>query len=151
MSFGAMTALREGWSRGIRKCFLHARRAVWTSDPTGEPFEIEVDDRRRVKGQPLRDEQTADDCDTEWTPQLGPGALSKCDWHSAEQGGEGRHHDRPETQQASLVDRLARAFAFEPLRLEGEVDHHDRVLLDDTDQENDADHRDHAQIVMQQH
>ena len=38
-----------------------------------------------------------------------------------------------------------------PLGLQREVDHHDRVLLDDADQQDDADHRDHAQIVMQQH
>ena len=37
------------------------------------------------------------------------------------------------------------------LGLQREVDHHDRVLLDDADQQDDADHRDHAQIVMQQH
>ena len=37
----------------------------------------------------------------------------------------------------------------QPLGLQREVDHHDRVLLDDADQQNDADDRDHAQIVMQ--
>ena len=31
---------------------------------------------------------------------------------------------------------------FLALRLEGEVDHHDRVLLHDADQQNDADQRD---------
>src|SRR5260370_41592236 len=101
-----MAALRKSRSGGIRKCFLHARRAVRTPDPAGEPFEIEVDDRRCAEGQPLRDGQAADDCDTEWTSQLGPGALSECDWHSAEQRGEGRHHLPSETPQAGLINRL---------------------------------------------
>src|SRR5437868_5557918 len=96
-SLGAMTALRKSRSVSIRKCVLHARRAVWPADPACKPFEVKVDDRRRVKGQPLRDEQTADDCDTERTPQLGPGALAEGDRHCAEQRSEGRHHDRPET------------------------------------------------------
>ncbi len=52
-------------------------------------------------------------------------------------------------KQAGLMDRLARALALDPLGLEGEVDHHDRVLLDDADQQDDADHRDDAEIVMQ--
>ncbi|CAF1788575.1 hypothetical protein NRS6108_04606 [Bacillus subtilis] len=32
------------------------------------------------------------------------------------------------------------------LRHQGEVDHHDRVLLDDADQQNQRDHRDHRQF-----
>src|SRR6516225_11498918 len=109
MSLGAMAAFRKSWSLSIRKCLLDARRAVRTADPAGEPFEIEIDDGRRVKRQPLGDEQAADDRDTERTPQFGPRTLPECDRHRAEQCGEGRHHDRPETQQASLVDRLLRA------------------------------------------
>jgi len=30
---------------------------------------------------------------------------------------------------------------------DGEVDHHDAVLLDDADQQNDADQRDQAEVV----
>ena len=57
----------------------------------------------------------------------------------AEHRGHGRHHDRPEAQQAGLIDRLARRLALVALGLEREVDHHDGVLLDDADQQNDAD------------
>jgi hypothetical protein len=35
-----------------------------------------------------------------------------------------------------------------PLGVQREVDHHDRVLLDDADQQDDADHRDDAQILL---
>src|SRR6516162_10648949 len=132
--FGAMTTLRQGGSRAPRESLLHTRRTVRTADPAREAFEIEVDDRRRVERQPLRDEQAADDRDAERPPKLRAGALSKRDRHRAEQRRKRRHHDRPEAQQASLVDRLPRALAFYALGLQGEVDHHDRVLLDDADQ-----------------
>ena len=47
------------------------------------------------------------------------------------------------------MDRLQRALALVALRLEREVDHHDRVLLDDADQQDDADDGDDAQIVTE--
>jgi len=62
---------------------------------------------------------------------------------------EGRHHDRPEAQQAGLVDRLERALALLALGLQREVDHHDGVLLDDADQQDDADQGDDAEIVVE--
>src|SRR5690606_20004497 len=37
-----------------------------------------------------------------------------------------------------------------PFGLQGEVDHHDRVLLDDADQQNDADDGDQSQVVTGQ-
>src|SRR5215471_619082 len=150
-SFGAMTALRKGRSRPIRKGFVRAGRTVRSTHPAREPFEIEVDDRCRVQRQPLRYEQPADDRDAERPAQLGAGTLAQRDRQRTEQRRECRYHDRPEAQQAGLVDRLQLALAFEPFRLQRKVEHHDRVLFDNADQQNDADHRNHAQIVMQQH
>src|SRR6266446_8032151 len=72
-SLGAMTALRQSRSRGIGEGLLHARRAIWATEPAGEAFEIEVDDRRRVECQPLREQQPADDRDAERPAQLGTG------------------------------------------------------------------------------
>jgi len=42
--------------------------------------------------------------------------------------GEGRHHDRPEAQQAGFVNGSLGILALGPLRLKREIDHHDRVL-----------------------
>src|ERR1700758_5396188 len=53
-SLGAMTTLRQRRARGIGEGLLHTRRAVWTAEPAGEAFEIEIDDWRRVQRQPLR-------------------------------------------------------------------------------------------------
>jgi hypothetical protein len=42
------------------------------------------------------------------------------------------------------------AFPFLALRLQGEIDHHDGVLLDDADQEDDADEGDDAEVVAEE-
>ena len=68
-----------------------------------------------------------------------------------EEGRQGGHDDRPEAQQRRLVDRLARALALLALGVEGEVDHHDGVLLHDADQQDDADDADHAQVLAGDH
>ena len=44
-----------------------------------------------------------------------------------------------------------RALPLLALRLQGEVDHHDGVLLDDADEQDDADQGDHAEVVAEQH
>ncbi len=64
----------------------------------------------------------------------------------AEQGRSRRHHDRPEPQQTRLVNRFFRTHPFIALRVEGEVDHHDCVLLHDADEEDDSNQRDEGKI-----
>ncbi len=62
----------------------------------------------------------------------------------------GGHQDGPETQQAGLEDRIARALAFIAFGGDRKIDHQDRVLLHDADQQDDSDDRDHAQIGVRQ-
>jgi hypothetical protein len=62
-----------------------------------------------------------------------------------------RHQDRAEAQQAGLIDRLPGRFSFVAFGVECKVDHHDRVLLHDADEENDADDRDDGEIVAGHH
>ena len=57
----------------------------------------------------------------------------------------GGHHDRTEAQKASLLDRLA-GIKPPPLRRKREVDHHDRVLFDDADEQQHADRRDDGEL-----
>ncbi len=54
-------------------------------------------------------------------------------------------------KQAGLADRLMGRQIALALGGDGEVDHHDAVLLDDADQQDDADQRDHRQVVMERH
>ena len=63
-----------------------------------------------------------------------------------EQRGHGGHHDGAEAQQAGLVNRVERRFAFLALGFERKVDHHDGVFLDDADQQDDADQGDDAEF-----
>ena len=48
------------------------------------------------------------------------------------------------------MNGLKRAFPLVAFGFERKIDHHDRVLLHDTDQQDDADQRDDAQIVPEQ-
>ncbi len=70
---------------------------------------------------------------------------------AAEQRGHGGHHDGTEAQQAGFVDGVGGVLAVLALGLQGEVHHHDAVLLHDADEQNDADDGDDAEILMEQH
>jgi hypothetical protein len=85
--------------------------------------------------------------DAEGMAQLRAGAGAEHQRQRAEQRGQRRHHDRAEAQQRRLEDRLARRLAALALGVERKVDHHDRVLLDDADEQHDADDADDAEIA----
>ena len=57
----------------------------------------------------------------------------------------------PEADDAGLVDGFLRAETALAFRFQGEIDHHDGVLLHDAHQENDADERDQRQVVAEEH
>ena len=62
------------------------------------------------------------------------------------QGGQRGHQDGPEPQHAGLMDGVTRRHALLALGNQREVDHHDRVLLHDADQQHDADDADDIQV-----
>ena len=103
-----------------------------------ESLEEEIDDRRRIEGQHLAEGETADNRQPQWTAKLRADAGSQHQRQRAEDRRDRRHQDRPEAQETGLIDRFARRQSLLALRVEREVDHHDRVLLDDADQEHDA-------------
>src|SRR3546814_6593749 len=78
---------------------------------------------------------------SDWSSDVCSSDLTEHQRHGGEHRRERRHQDRPEAQQRGLMDCGAWRQAFVTLRIEREVDHHDRVLLDDADQQNDADDR----------
>ena len=86
------------------------RRAPAPPAPSArrQPVEGEVDHRRGEQRQHLADDQAADDGDAERMAQLGAGAGAEHQRQRAEERRHRRHQDRPEAQQARLVDRLAR-------------------------------------------
>src|SRR5207248_4896919 len=77
-----------------------------TADRPAEAVEIEIDDRRRVERQHLRQQQPADDAVAERLAYLGAGAGPEHQRHAAQQRRHRRHQDGPEAQHAGAVDRL---------------------------------------------
>ena len=71
-------------------------------------FESEVDHRRGVEREHLRNNEPADDRDAERLTQLRADPVSQRQRQRAEQRGHRRHHDRAKPNHARLVDRLLR-------------------------------------------
>ena len=114
--------------------------------PVTQAVEVQIDHRRGVEGQQLAADQATDDGNAQRTAQLSIAADTEQQRQGAEQGRQAGHHDRPKTHDAGLQNRLARAHTEVTLGIQGEVDHQDGVLLDDADQQNDADQRDQRQL-----
>src|SRR5204863_7025890 len=97
-----------------------------------------VDHGGHVEGDELADEQAADDDEAQGAAAGAVGAEAEGDGQGAHQGGQGGHDDRAEAVHAGVVDGLLGALAFVDA-LEGEVNDHDAVLLDDAHQHEHAD------------
>jgi hypothetical protein len=104
-----------------------------------QPVEIEIDHRGGVKREKLADDESADDGKAERPADFRAGPGAEHQRQAPEQRRHGCHHDWPEAQQAGLIDRLCRCEALLALRDQCEINHHDGVLLDDTDQKDDGD------------
>ena len=129
----------EEFRVGLRGVEIFAANAI----------EEEIDDGGSEERENLRDDEAADDGDAERAAKLAAGATAEGEWDTAEQRGHGGHHDGTEAQQTGLVDRLFGLHALIPFGFESEVDHHDGILLDDTDEQNDADERDDGEIDVE--
>src|SRR5689334_1855658 len=80
-----------------------------------ETVEIEIDDRGRVKRQQLADDQSADNRNSKRMAQFGAFAEANRQRQRPEHRRHRRHHDRTETFEAGLIDRIARAEALAAL------------------------------------
>ena len=81
--------------------------------------------------------------------QFRAGAPAHRNGQRSEQGRHGGHHDGTEAQQASFPDRILRTRPARS-RLDGKIDHHDGVLLDDAHQQDDADDGDDGELDIKQ-
>ncbi len=134
-----------GWGGKLR-LFVAA-----AGDPEAEAVEVEVDDGGGVEGEGLAEDQSADDGDAEGAAEFGAGAGAEGEGEPAEEGGHGGHGDGAEAEDARFEDGVARGFVVGALGLEGEVDHHDGVFLDDADEQDDADEADDAELFVAEH
>ena len=107
------------WSRQAH-ALLRVRRRELRSAPTARRRDsrvparsnAEIDHRRGVERQHLAEHQAADDRDAQRPAQLRTHAGAHRQRHGAQQGRHRGHHDRPEAQQARLVNRLVRSLAL---------------------------------------
>ena len=118
---------------------------------TPEGFHVEVKDRGDVEGEELGDQQAAHHRHAQGPAGFGPGPKAQGDGQGAHQGRHGGHHDGPEADQGPGIDGLPGAFAFAALGLQGEVDHHDGVFLDDPHQHDHAHKGVDVQVHMKEH
>src|SRR6202165_1296008 len=137
---------------GHRRCVAGGRRLrLFSEQPGLQPVEIDVDNRRRIEGENLRQSEATADGVTERLANLRANARTDHHRHATEQRRHRGHQDRPEAQNAGLVDRFFGRQALAMFDLLGKIDQHDAVLLDDADQQYEADDRDHAQIDVNRH
>src|SRR6476661_10102881 len=107
----------------------------------------EIDYWSRVKGQDLRNDQTSHDSDAERLAQFAADTHSDGERQGTEHRGHRCHHDRPEPNETRLVDRFFGTESFVSLSVEREIDHHDRVLFHDADEQDNSDDRDEIQLI----
>ena len=115
-------------------------------EPRLEAVHVDVDDGRGEEREHLADDEATDDGDAEGAAKLGADAGAESERQSAEEGGHGSHQNGAEAQEAGFVNGVERRGFLFALELDGEIDHEDGVLLDDADQEDDADEGDHVQV-----
>lgn len=89
----------------------------------------------------------ADPPDAEASTQFEADSPIEHQWQGAEDRREGRHQDRSKPQQARFRHRVVGEKAPRTLRVEGEIDDDDRVLLYDADLQDEPDARDETEIA----
>src|SRR6266403_1026488 len=116
--------------------------------PSLNAIHVNVNDRRRKKGEHLAQDESADNGDTQRTTKFRADTGAKSKGKRTQERRHGGHHDGPEAQQTSLINGVKRGLAFQTLRLDREIDHENSVFLDDADQQDDANERDDIEIGL---
>src|SRR5215831_3136388 len=102
--------------------------------PPTQPIEIDINHRRSEESEHLADDQSTNNRDSKRASQFRTNPGTNRQWQAAQQSSGSGHHNGPETEEAGFVNRVDRRFAFFALGIEREVNHHDGILLDNTDQ-----------------
>src|SRR6516225_338912 len=119
--------------------------------PALQPIKVDVDDWRCVKRKYLRESKAADNGVAERLADFRSDAGTDHHRDGTEESRHRGHEDRPETLDASLIDRLLGRQTFVLFSLQGKVHQHDAVLLDDADKQDDANDRDDAEVEVSRH
>ena len=98
----------------------------------------------------MRNDQAADNRQTEGLASITAGAIAKGDRQRPNQSRHGCHHDGTESHQTPLVDGFQRRHVFVSLRRQGEIDLHDGILLHNADQHDQSDEPVDVEIHLEQ-
>jgi hypothetical protein len=125
-------------------------RTYLTGD-AAERLHVDIEHRRHVERQRLRNEQSTHDREAERPASLSSGAPAKCNRQRPDERSQRRHHDRSEANEARIEDRGGGGLSFATAFLDRHVDHHDAVLLDQSDEHDHTDERIDIQVASEQH
>src|SRR5437773_6956408 len=130
---------------------LRSNRLPLARSAASEPFlhslEIQINHRRQIQGHDLRNAEPANDGQSQSAPRLRAGAPTQGDRQGSHQRRHRRHHDWPESDQARLKDRFLCGLTFFALCGQRNVDDHDGVFLDDSDQHDQTDESVNIQLA----
>src|SRR5579864_160736 len=117
--------------------------------PRLEAVEVEVYHRRGEESQHLADDQASDDGDAQRPAKFRASSSADSQRHRTQHRRHGGHHNRTKTKQAGLVNGFQRGPSLAALGLNREINHQNRVLLNDANQKNDANHGDDAKFRLE--
>src|ERR1700744_1281614 len=120
-------------------------------DPLTQTIEEDVDDGCGEKSENLAEKQASHHRDAERTANFRSNAVTKGERNAAEQISHCGHHDGTEAQEACLLNSFCRVQSVFALGLECEVDDHNAVLLHTTDEQDDANDGDAAEVLLKDH
>src|SRR6266496_4872963 len=87
-----------------------------------ELIEGQIDDRRGIKSEHLRNNQAADDSNAERLSQFAANAHADGERQCAEERGHRCHHDGTKANETRLVNRFFGTESFVAFRVEREID-----------------------------
>src|SRR5258708_29102615 len=121
-----------------------------TAEPQPNPIQNQINDRRRVEREYLAKDETTGHSDTQRAPEFRSSSMTKRERKSTEESGHRGHHDGAKAKQTCFEDGVSRVLSLYSLRKEREVNHHNRVLLNNSDKQDDADDGDHVQLALKE-
>src|ERR1700733_15120533 len=107
--------------------------ATWGRQGLTDLVHVDEYDRRGEEREHLRHQQSTDDRIAQRLPDFGPGSGPEHERNAAEQRAHGGHQNRPEAEEARVMDRVLRGKSAIALFFERDVDQHDAILLHDAD------------------
>jgi len=115
-----------------------------------ESFHVEVNDRCGVKREDLAHDESTDNGDAERLTHFRAVPVAKRKRHGTEKRRERSHENGPKAQEARAKDRILGGRSGLALFSDCEIDHQNRVLFDDADEQNNADECDDREICVRE-